>query len=86
MILSWLIPGHGLRRGGLGMSNEKREDLEASLARLRVRLAERTASLPVHSIRPHQLIEIEELEEEIATLERRLSSAPQQDDAAGQVK
>jgi len=54
------------------MSDEKREDLEAGLARLKARLAERTASIPIHSVRPHQLIEIEELEDEIAALERRL--------------
>ncbi len=56
------------------MSEEKREDLEARLAQLRARLAERTASIPIHSVRPHQLIEIEELEDEIAALERRLES------------
>jgi hypothetical protein len=56
------------------MSEEEREDLEAKLAQLKARLAERTASIPVHSIRPHQLIEIEELEDEIAALERRLKS------------
>ncbi|MBU8913477.1 MAG: hypothetical protein KOO61_05590 [Spirochaetales bacterium] len=56
------------------MSDEKREDLEARLTQLRARLAERTASIPIHSVRPHQLIEIEELEDEIAVLERRLES------------
>ncbi len=56
------------------MSEEEREDLEAKLAQLKARLAEWTASIPVHSIRPHQLIEIEELEDEIAALERRLKS------------
>jgi len=54
------------------MSDEKREDLEARLAQLRARLAERTASIPIHSVRPHQLMEIEELEDEIAAIERRL--------------
>jgi len=56
------------------MSEEKREDLEARLAQLKARLAERTASIPIHSVRPHQLMEIEELEDEIAALERRLES------------
>ena len=56
------------------MSDEKREDLEAGLAQLRARLAERTASIPIHSVRPHQLIEIEELEDEIAALESRLKA------------
>jgi hypothetical protein len=39
-----------------------REDIE----QLKVELAEREAALPAHSVRPHQLIAIEELEEEIS--------------------
>ena len=56
------------------MSDENREDLEAKLEQLRATLAEREASIPAHSIRPHQLIQIEELEDEIGALERRLKS------------
>jgi hypothetical protein len=48
------------------------QELRNRLERLRAKLAERQASIPIHSVRPHQLIEIEELEEEIAELEKRL--------------
>jgi len=47
-------------------------DLEKELARLRAELAERRASLPAHSIRPHQLLALEELAERIEELARRL--------------
>jgi len=46
--------------------------LERELVRLRAELAERRANLPAHSIRPHQLLTIESLEERIAELSRRL--------------
>jgi hypothetical protein len=54
-----------------GASDEAQE-LRDRLQRLQAELAERQASIPIHSVRPHQLIEIEELEEEIAELEKRL--------------
>ena len=50
----------------------KREELEKSIKELKEELREREASLPAHSIRPHQLIVIEELEEEIAAKEKEL--------------
>jgi phosphoribosylanthranilate isomerase len=50
----------------------KREELEKSIKELKEELSEREASLPAHSIRPHQLIVIEELEEEIAAKEKEL--------------
>ncbi len=40
--------------------------------RLQAELEERKRSIPIHSIRPHQLIEIEELEEQIGELEKKL--------------
>jgi len=52
----------------------KREELEKNLKDLKEELREREASLPAHSIRPHQLIVIEELEEEIAAKENELES------------
>jgi hypothetical protein len=55
------------------MNGEPNASLRERLAALRVRLEERKASIPIHSIRPHQLIEIEELEEEIEKLEARLA-------------
>ena len=54
------------------MTAEQRKELEEKLRRLRAELEERKASVPIHSIRPHQLIEIEELEEEIEELEKNL--------------
>jgi hypothetical protein len=55
---------------------DERAELEVRLKELRARLAERSASIPVHSVRPHQLIEIEELEEEIELLQQRLHAGP----------
>jgi phosphoribosylanthranilate isomerase len=50
----------------------KKEELEKSIKDLKEELREREASLPAHSIRPHQLIVIEELEEEIDAKEKEL--------------
>ena len=47
---------------------------EEELARLRNELQEREKSLPAHSIRPHQLLVLEELEEKIRMLERELQT------------
>jgi hypothetical protein len=54
------------------MSSEDRKTTEEKLRKLRAELEERKSSIPIHSIRPHQLIEIEELEEEIEELEKKL--------------
>jgi len=51
------------------MAGETREALEREISRLRGQLEERRASIPIHSIRPHQLVEIEELEEAIRELD-----------------
>jgi phosphoribosylanthranilate isomerase len=50
----------------------KREQLNKKLNELKEELREREASLPAHSIRPHQLMAIEALEEEIASTEKAL--------------
>lgn len=55
------------------MSDDRKEDLEAELAGLEAELAECRAALPAHSIRPSQLQEIEELEDRIKALRRRLA-------------
>jgi hypothetical protein len=55
------------------MSKGKRQKLLEEIQDLKERLREREAALPAHSIRPHQIQEIEELEEKIAALERELS-------------
>ena len=54
------------------MANSKRERLLEDIEELKGKLLEREAALPAHSVRPHQVQEIEELEERIATLERKL--------------
>ena len=54
------------------MEGETRKSLRARLRKLQTELKERKRSIPIHSIRPHQLIEIEELEEEIEELEQKL--------------
>jgi hypothetical protein len=55
------------------MTGQTREELERELERLQAELEERKASVPIHSIRPHQLIEIEELEEAIEEVRARLA-------------
>jgi phosphoribosylanthranilate isomerase len=50
----------------------KREELKLKLARLTEELQERVAALPKHSVRPHQIMAIEDLEEEIALIENKL--------------
>ena len=57
------------------MTGETREILEDKLRQMRAELEERKSSIPIHSIRPHQLIEIEELEEEIDELEKKLDQS-----------
>jgi hypothetical protein len=50
----------------------EREKLEEELRKLRELKKEREASLPAHSIRPHQILAIEELGDRIAEIEARL--------------
>ena len=57
------------------MTGETREILEDKLRQMRAELEERKSTIPIHSIRPHQLIEIEELEEEIEELEKKLDQS-----------
>ncbi len=57
------------------MTGETREILEDKLRQMRAELEERKSSIPIHSIRPHQLIEIEELEEKIEELEKKLDQS-----------
>ena len=54
------------------MSVAKRAQLLKEIDELKEELREREAALPAHSVRPHQLQEIEKLEEKIAALERML--------------
>ena len=50
------------------------EELERDIKELEERLRDRELALPAHSIRPSQLLIIEELEEEIKEKKRRLAA------------
>ena len=43
---------------------------------MRAKLREREKAFPAHSIRPHQLLAMEELEEKIRSLEQKLKPSP----------
>jgi hypothetical protein len=50
------------------------QQLQEDIRRLKVELAEREAALPVHSVRPHQLMAIEALEDEITRKQEALNA------------
>lgn len=50
----------------------RKEELERKLEGLKERLKDREAALPAHSVRPHQLLAIEELEDEIMEVEKQI--------------
>ena len=50
------------------------QKLQEEICLLQQEKAEREAALPAHSIRPYQLVLIEELEEKIAQKEKELQS------------
>ena len=54
------------------MKNRK-EELEQEIRDLEEQLKDREAALPAHSVRPHQLQVIEELEEKIEERKRELA-------------
>ncbi len=51
----------------------KEEDLEKEIAELKAQLRDREDSLPAHSVRPHQILLIEELEAVIENRKKELS-------------
>jgi hypothetical protein len=51
---------------------DERADVELRLADLRARKEELESSIPAHSTKPHHIMRIEDLEEEIGLLEARL--------------
>lgn len=55
------------------MTETERQKLKEEIQTLKEKLADREAALPAHSVRPHQIQVIEELEEEIAELEEKLA-------------
>ena len=50
------------------------QQLQEDIRRLKAELAEREAALPKHSVRPHQLMAIEALEDEISRKEKALNA------------
>ena len=54
------------------MAKSKRERLLEEIDELKGKLRDRETALPAHSVRPHQVQAIEELEEKIVALERKL--------------
>ena len=55
------------------MAETRRQELLGEIQNLKEKLRDREAALPAHSVRPHQIQEIEELEEKIAALEGKLA-------------
>ena len=55
------------------MIRQEAERVTVRLSELKEELSEREAALPAHSIRPHQLLVIEDLEEEIKLQEKKLN-------------
>jgi hypothetical protein len=56
------------------MENNAVTRLREEIARLKAQKADREKALPAHSIRPHQLLVIEELEEELERKQAELDS------------
>ena len=54
--------------------NATMHQLQEDIRRLQAELAEREAALPVHSVRPHQLMAIEALEDEISRKQEALNA------------
>ena len=54
------------------MIQDRQAALTAKLKELEAELKDRNDALPAHSVRPHQLIEIEDLEDEIAQVRAEL--------------
>ena len=55
----------------MSSGNDRQEEQEGELAKLRAELANLKASIPAHSIKPSLMLEIEELEERIQLIERQ---------------
>ena len=54
------------------MSDTNTEQLKKEIEELKEVLKDREAALPAHSVRPHQIMIIEELEEKITAKEKEL--------------
>lgn len=60
------------------------QQLQADISRLKAELTEREAALPAHSVRPHQLLAIEDLEEEISRKQEVLNVLERESETTGQ--
>jgi hypothetical protein len=54
--------------------NTNQQQLKEDIRRLKAELDEREAALPAHSVRPHQLMAIEALEDEISRKQDTLNA------------
>ena len=54
--------------------NTSQQQLKEDIRRLKAELDEREAALPAHSVRPHQLMAIEALEDEISRKQDTLNA------------
>jgi len=59
------------------MDNKTRQELYDELKQLEGDLSDRKAALPAHSVRPAQLIEMEELEDRIRELKDEIKEREQ---------
>jgi phosphoribosylanthranilate isomerase len=64
-----------VRRAELELCEEK-EKLTARLKTLQAELKDREAALPAHSVRPHQMMAIEALEDEMEAVKKELERRP----------
>ncbi len=55
---------------------DKRVRLKREIETLKAELEEREKALPAHTIRPHQLQAIEDLEDKIRLLEKEIAGLP----------
>jgi SMC interacting uncharacterized protein involved in chromosome segregation len=69
--MSW-TPLHNM--GDTTVIDAKIQQLQEDIRRLKAELAEREATLPAHSVRPHQLMAIEALEDEISQKQEALEA------------
>ncbi len=65
-----------VRRAEKEVFMDRKEQLKKEIERLRELLRDREAALPKHSVRPHQIQAIEDLEDEITAKEKELQQAP----------
>jgi archaellum component FlaC len=53
-----------------------RDDIQRRIAHLRERVEELERSIPAHSTKPHHIMQIEEMEDQIEALEKELEALP----------